>query len=214
MRIQKAIINYSYVRDNDLTEVSQLIINKLTGNTYFLNPPVTLIIVQTATDDYSTALVQAKDGTKADTADKNAKRKILEGYLSQLADYVNDTAKGDLVMLEGSGCPLSKVPEPIGILPAPESFKVSEGDDPGEAKIEFDVVDRASGYVVLYRVVEEGIDTPPDAEWQRKSLNKATGLITGMQSGKKYEFKAAARSAEADEIEQYNFTEPVQKYIQ
>jgi hypothetical protein len=213
MRIQKAIINYSYVRDNDLTEVSQLIINKLTGNTYFLNPPVTLIIVQTATDDYSTALVQAKDGTKADTADKNAKRLILEGYLSQLADYVNDTAKGDLVMLESSGCPLSKPPEPIGILPAPESFKVSEGDDPGEAKIEFDVVDRASGYLVLYRVVE-GIEVPPDAEWQRKHLSKATGMITGLPSGAKCEFKAAATSPEADEIEQYNFTEPIEKYIQ
>ena len=214
MRIQKAIISYAHVRDNDLTEVSQLIVDRLTGNTYFPTPPVLLATVQTSIDDYSAANVKAQDGTKMDTANKNAKRKILEGQLAQLADYVNDTAKGDLVMLESSGCPLTKVPEPIGILPAPESFDVSEGEDPGEAKIDIQVVPRASGYLVLYRVVEEGIDTPPDAEWQRKSLNKATGLITGLQSGKKCEFKAAARSAEADEIEQYNFTEPVQKYIQ
>ena len=214
MRIQKAIISYAHVRDNDLTEVSQLIVDRLTGNTYFPTPPVLLATVQTSIDDYSAANIKTQDGTKMDTADKNAKRKILEGQLAQLADYVNDTAKGDLVMLESSGCPLSKVPEPIGILPAPESFDVSEGEDPGEAKIDIKVVPKATGYLVLYRVVEEGVDTPPDAEWQRKSLNKATGLITGLPSGKKCEFKAAARSAEADEIEQYNFTEPVQKYIQ
>jgi len=214
MRIQKAIINYSYVRDNDLPEVSQLIVDKLTANPDFPTPVPPLATVQTSITDYSTALVKCKDGTKQDTADKNAKREILEGNLAQLADYVNDTAKGDLVMLEGSGCPLSKQPEPIGILPAPESFKVSEGEDPGEAKIEFDVVDRASGYLVLYRVVEEGIGPPPDAEWQRKTLSKSTGVITGLPSGKKCEFKVAARSAEADEIEQYDFTEPIEKYIQ
>ena len=214
MKKQKAKIDFTSVRDNDLTEVGQLIVDRMTGNTFFPTPPVLLATVQTSIDDFSAANVKAQDGTKMDTADKNAKRKILEGQLSQLADYVNDTAMGDLVMLESSGCPLSKVPEPIGILPAPESFDVSEGNDPGEAKIDIKVVPRATGYLVLYRVVEEGIGPPPDAEWQRKSLNKATGLITGMQSGKKYEFKAAARSAEADEIEQYNFTEPIQKYIQ
>ena len=214
MRIQKAKIDYTDIRDNDLTEVSQLIVDKLTGNPHFLTPIPTLIVVQTSITDYSTALVKCKDGTKQDTADKNAKREILEGNLAQLADYVNDTAKGDLVMLEGSGCPLTKVPEPIGILPAPESFEVSEGEDPGEAKIKIKTVDRASGYLVLYRVVEEGVGPPPDAEWQRKHLSKATGMITGLPSGKKCEFKAAATSAEADEIEQYNFTEPIEKYIQ
>ena len=214
MRKQRAIISYAHVKDNDLTEVGQLIVDRLTGNTNFPNPTPTLIVVQASITDYSMALVKSKDGSKQDTADKNAKRKILEQNLSELANYVNTTAKGNLVMLESSGCPLTKIPEPIGILPAPESFDVSEGEDPGEAKIDIKVVPRASGYLVLYRVVEEGVGPPPDAEWQRKSLNKATGLITGLPSGKKCEFKAAARSAEADEIEQYNFTEPIQKYIQ
>ena len=67
---------------------------------------------------------------------------------------------------------------------------------------------------MLYRVIEEGVGPPPDAEWQRKNLSKTTGTITGLQSGKKYEFKAAARSAESDETEQYDFTEPIEKYIQ
>ena len=214
MRIQKAKIDYTDIRDNDLTEVSQLIVDKMTANPHFPTPIPTLIVVQTSITDYSTALVKCKDGTKQDTADKNAKREILEGNLAQLADYVNDTAKGDLVMLEGSGCPLTKQPEPIGILPTPESFDVSEGEDPGEVKIKIKTVDRASGYLVLYRVVEEGVGVPPDAEWQRKTLSKATGIITGLPSGKKCEFKAAARSAEADVLEQYNFTEPVEKYVQ
>ena len=211
MRKQKAIIDYSKVKDNDLNELAQLIVDKMTGNPDFLTPTPTLIVVQASVTDYSGALVKSKDGTKQDTADKNAKRLILEENLAELADYVNDTAKGELVMLEGSGFPLTKIPEPVGILLPPEPFEVSEGENPGEVKIKINVDKKATDYIVLFAQ-----DPPPanDAEWQSKTFSKATGLITGLESGKKYVFKAAATSAEANEVGLYNFTEPVEKYVQ
>jgi len=214
MRKQKAVIDYTQFRENDLPEIAQLIVDKLTANPHFPSPEPTLAVVQGSITDYSTALIKSKDGTKQDTADKIAKRKILEGHLSQLADYVNDTAQGDLVMLESSGCPLTKPYEPVGILPPPESFEVSETGNPGEVYIKISTVKKASGYLVLY-YFEEDFDTiPPDSKWHRRNLSKATGIIKGLPSGKKCIFKATALSPEANEIEQYNFTEPKDKYIQ
>ena len=215
MKKQKAIIDFSRVRDNDLTEAATLIHEKLNANPDFPTPSPTLPVFLTAIDDYSAALVKAKDGTKQDTADKNAKRKILEGMMADLGNYVNTIADGDLVKLEGSGFPLTKVPAPIGILEQPSLFRVGEGIDPGTVKIEMGLVPRATGYIVLYYEVRSDGSVPgSDSEWQSKLFSKTTGLITGLKSGKKYVFKSAATSPEANSINLYNFTEPVEKFVQ
>lgn len=211
MKKQKARIDFSRVPDNDLTELAQLIYNKMFGNPDFPNPTPTLIVFQTSITDYSDALIKAKDGTKQDTAEKNSKRKALEENLSILGDYVNDTAKGDVVKLEGSGFPLTKVPEPVGILPPPESFDVTVCKNPGDVKIKISVVKRASGYIVLFAKVPPPVN---DAEWQSKTFSMSRGLITGLESGKKYVLKAAAASREANKIGLYNFTEPVEVIVQ
>ncbi len=215
MKKQKAIIDFTRVRDNDLTETATLIHEKLNANPDFPTPSPTLPVFLTAIEDYSNALVKAKDGTKQDTADKNAKRKILEGMMADLGNYVNTIADGDLVKLEGSGFPLSKVPAPVGVLEQPSIFRVGEGIDPGTVKIEIGLVPRATGYIVLYyEVRSDGTVPGSDAEWQSKLFSKTTGLITGLKSGKKYVFKSAATSPEANTINLYNFTEPVEKFVQ
>ena len=61
---------------------------------------------------------------------------------------------------------------------------------------------------------QDGVEPPPDAQWQSKAFSKATGLITGLQSGKKYAFKSAATSPEANKIGLYNFTEPIERFVQ
>ncbi|MFA7360472.1 MAG: hypothetical protein WC139_05485 [Candidatus Kapaibacterium sp.] len=60
----------------------------------------------------------------------------------------------------------------------------------------------------------DGSEPPPDAQWQSKTFSKASGLITGLHSGKKYIFKSAATSPEANKISLYNFTEPVERFVQ
>ena len=215
MKKQKAIISFAHVKDNDLTEYSQLIHDKLTANPHFPTPTPTLILLQTGITDYSKALIKSKDGTKQDTADKNAKRLVLEGYLSTLGNYVNLTADGDLVMLEGSGFPLTKIPEPVGILLPPKSFEVTEGENPGSVNIEISPMEKAEGYIVLYFPLgADGIAPANNSEWHSKIFSKATGIITGLTSGIKYIFKAASTSTEANAINLYNFTEPVEKFIQ
>jgi hypothetical protein len=215
MKKQKAVIDFTRVKDNDLTETSMLVHKKLSANPDFPTPSPTLTVFLAAIEDYSTALVKAKDGTKQDTADKNAKRKILEEMLADLGNYVNITADGDLVKLEGSGFPLTKIPEPVGILEQPKSFKVTDGIEPGSVTVENSVVAKATGYIVLYYEVKtDGIIPANDSEWQSKVFSKASGLITGLKSGKKYVFKSAATSSEANAINLYNFCEPIERFVQ
>ncbi|MFZ4592301.1 MAG: hypothetical protein ACOYN6_14970 [Ignavibacteria bacterium] len=215
MRKQKAIIDFSKVKDNDLTEVAQVIWTKLTGNPDFTTPIPPLSSLKSAIDDYSGALITSKDGTKQDTAIKNANRAALLEILTDLGNYVNMTADGDLVRLEGSGYPLTKVPSPIGILEQPATFKVLDGIDPGSVKIENSVVAKATGYIVLFYQIKDGVAPPlNDSEWQKCLFSKTTGLITGLKSGCKYMFKSAATSPEANKITLYNFTEPIERFVQ
>lgn len=215
MRKQKVRIDFAHTKDNDLAENSQLIHDKLNGNPYFPFPPVTMADLQIAIDKFSTALIKSKDGTKKDTADKNAKRKILEDMLGEIGNYINFTANGDLVMLEGTGFPLAKVKAPVGILPQPKSFKVSDGFDPGAVKVEISFVEKAKGYIVLYYEAKTSGRIPAnDSEWQSKLFSKTKGIITGLKSGSKYVFKTAATSARSNETNLYNFTETIERFVQ
>ena len=149
MRVQKAIVSFTKVRDSEIANTAQNIVNKMTINPYFTDPQPPLTTIQEYIAAYSTALVKAKDGSKEDTANKNACRLTLETALFKLGNYVNLVAEHDVVKLDSSGFPVSKLPEPIGILEAP-TLTVHYGNNPGELIIEISVVPKASGYIVLY----------------------------------------------------------------
>ena len=118
MRAQKAVINFSRVKDNTLANAAQHIVIKMTGNTNFTAPNPSLETLQIAITLYAAALIKAKDGSKVDTADKNAKRRQLEALLYSLGSYVNMTVGSDLVKLDSSGFNLTKMYGPVGILDA------------------------------------------------------------------------------------------------
>ena len=90
MKTQKALINFSRSKDHDLAHEAQNIVSKLTNNANFTNPTPSLATVQAAITAYNDALVVGNDGSKADTANKNAQRDALESCLSALAVYVNN----------------------------------------------------------------------------------------------------------------------------
>ncbi|MEI6055975.1 MAG: hypothetical protein WCR55_07945 [Lentisphaerota bacterium] len=211
MRTQRAVTSFTKFKDNDLFELSQSIVNKMTKNIDFPTPIPTLIVVQAAVKAYSDALLKCQDGTKQDTANKNAKREILENNLSHLGAYINSIAEGNLTMIDGSGFPVTKIPEPVGIPPAPEYLKLTPGDTPGVMYADIGIVSRALSYIVIFSQdpIPEKID-----DWHAKTFSKSTGVITGLVRGKKYTFMAAATSAESNKTSFYNFTKPIEIYIQ
>ena len=209
MKTQKARISFVRVIDHELAIVGQNIVNKMTTNVNFSDPKPTLMSVQELIINYSDALLKAKDGSKLDTAYKNACRLNLENALSILGSYVNLTAEADVVKLESSGFPLSKIPEPIGILKAP-TITVTYGNNPGEIHIECSVIHNASGYLILYSPLPAPAD---NNEWYSKQWSSSKGTLTQLKSEIKHVFKAAAMSTEANKTGIYNFSDPVEKMV-
>ncbi len=209
MRTQKAIVSFTKVRDSELANTAQNIVNKMTTNPYFTDPQPPLTTIQDYIAAYSAALVKAKDGSKEDTANKNACRLTLETALFTLGNYVNLVAENDVVKLESSGFPLSKLPEPIGILEAPH-LTVSYGKNPGELIIEISVVPKASGYIVLYSPLPAPAD---NNEWYEIVFSGTRGTLTRLKSETKYVIKVAAISTEANKMGVYNFSDPVEKLV-
>ena len=206
---QKALINCSNLKDNELINYAQNIFSKLTGNTSFLTPQPTLQALQGLITAYSAAFVKAIDGNKADTANKNATRLSLETALSTLANYVNLTANYDLVKLESSGFTISKLPESVGILDAP-NLKIDYGNNSGEVNYEITSTPNASGYIILYTPLPAPAD---NSLWRSKTVSAAKGTITNLPHETKLIFKATATSSEANKMGQYNFSNPVERLV-
>ena len=209
MRVQKAIVSFTKVRDSEIANTAQNIVNKMTINPYFTDPQPPLITIQEYIIAYSTALVKAKDGSKEDTANKNAWRLTLETALFKLGNYVNLVAEHDVVKLDSSGFPVSKLPEPIGILEAP-TLTVHYGNNPGELIIEISVVPKASGYIVLYSTLPAPAD---NKEWYETVFSSTRGTLSNLKSETKQVIKAAAISSEANKMGVYNFSDPVEKWV-
>ena len=89
MKTQKAIISFSDVKDNDLVNIAQKIVDKMTNNLNYTAPQPDLSTVQGAILAYSAALVKCKDGNKEDTANKNALRFELENALDVLTFIIS-----------------------------------------------------------------------------------------------------------------------------
>ncbi|MEI6057344.1 MAG: hypothetical protein WCR55_14970 [Lentisphaerota bacterium] len=211
MKKIKSLISFRRFKDLELTEISQTIINKLTDNAYYPSPTPSLDILQAASQDYSESLAKCKFGSKEDTAIKNEKRYFLEKHLSTISNYVNSIADGNIAKLESSGFPLTSPPQKIGILSAPAFIKISEGENPGEVYFNISLIKKAASYKVAYALAPTSPDTKLD--WQEKLSSSHTGWISGLESGKKYSFKATATSPEANSLGLYNFTAPVEKFI-
>ncbi|MEI6056563.1 MAG: hypothetical protein WCR55_10955 [Lentisphaerota bacterium] len=211
MKKQKANIDFTRVKDTELAQTARIIVANMSNNPNFSVPLPTLTVVHDATEDYYEALLKCSDGTKQDTAIKKVKRSVLSAHLAHLGNYVNYIAEGNIVKLDSSGFPLSKIPTPVGILNAPDYIKVIDGGNPGCVWVDIGIVRKATGYIVLFALCPAPEE---NKDWQSKLFSKSSGLMLGLQSGKKYAFKASATSTRANKINSYHFTQPVERFIQ
>ncbi|NCU06235.1 MAG: hypothetical protein GXC73_19945, partial [Chitinophagaceae bacterium] len=129
--MKKVINNFARVPDGILESKTHSIISSMTGNAHFPTPTPTLAQLETAADNYSSALVKAGTGNRADVADKNAKRQVLIDVLTSLGMYVTFAANGDVVALLSSGFEISKDRQPA-VITKPEIVRLENGLSSGE----------------------------------------------------------------------------------
>ncbi len=122
-------------RDKDANLIARVrvIMAAMTGNDNYPDPAPTLAVVETALNEFATAVIEADDGGKALTCRKNDKRKALVLLIRALACYVTAACNGDYAVLLTSGFPTHKPTHSrVGQLKAPAMLTITLGLHSGE----------------------------------------------------------------------------------
>src|SRR5947199_2178686 len=101
--ILRVSLSFARLPDAELDNFAQGVIAGMTGNAAYASPPVTLVNLQTARNDFTAKIAAAQTGGPPDTAAKNNSRQTLLGLLRQLASYVQINCNNDMATLPGSG---------------------------------------------------------------------------------------------------------------
>ena len=188
-------LGFGRYTDSNLLVVAQAILTAMTGNPFFASPP-SLAILQTAINDYATALSAAQEGGKTNVATKNAKKDALIVLLVNLGNYVAFTAAGDVVAMTSSGIPLSKTREPYPPLETPVITKLEDGVNSGEIRVFIKAMKAARSY--LYQYTQDPLSE--SSEWLSQSSTLSKVVISGLEIGKKYWFRVIAYGNNEQEV--------------
>ncbi len=207
--MQKVIISFRKVNEDALNELADQIIVKLTGNVNFPNLPFSAAQITNAKNVYEAALAKSKDGSTKDTTDKKNKRKDMEKMLHDNGQYINLIAQGDMLMLTGTGYPLSNPRTPVGILDAPPQPKLRTDNTPRVLKVNVKANNKAKIYVYLL-ARDPAPAKPEDEGWRRITDTASSIVIRNLESGQRYRVRVAYKATE----DTLRFSEPVSIIVQ
>lgn len=180
--------DFSRLSDADLEIKAQAIVSAMTNNPSFVTPNPTLDGISATITNYSMALSKAQTRDKAEIANKNTRRALLEGMLTLLAGYVIHTAATNEAALVSSGFDLVKQPSNLPPIGAPENFSVINGVNEGEVVCSVDRVIGAKSYIHEYTVDP----ITPTSEWAQQFTTTRKRTIANLTPGQKYWFRVAA----------------------
>ncbi len=205
MRKQKVITNYTRTRQDALATVTQAMHDALDANPDFPALPVLMAAYQALIDDYKLKLATAEHGTPLQTAEKNASKSLLLQATSKNGVYINATANGDEVKLQGSGYTMARIPQPVGPFAVPTVFTVLPDRQPGRGNIEFGGQPGAAYLIRYTKDVNVDRNLWPTTIETRRSFS-----VDGLVSGDRYTFIGAYKGAS----NVLNFTAPVEVVVQ
>ena len=188
----KILVDFSHYRDAELDQKANFIIGSMSGNAAFPDPVPDIAAITMANDEYITARRDAETGDHEKIAIKNQKRAILEDLLGKLGLYVQANGKNDEAILISSGFSLKKDREPVGMLPKPTGFSV-HATEQGMVQLDLNAIKGADSYRFEYRL-------PEDPNWTVRISTKSDLLLTGLESGKQYEFRVAGIGSNPERV--------------
>jgi hypothetical protein len=185
--MNKVLINFTRFGDAAFEAKTQTIVEHMTGNTNFPTPVPAITVVADASDAYTSALITASTGNRADIAAKNQQRADLEELLRLLASYINFTADGDRSKLLTTGYDVSKEKTPV-VITKPENITVTNGMNAGDLVVSVKAVKGAISYVHEYANEADFAV----GKWQSVTASQRKYIFTELESGKKYYCRVAA----------------------
>jgi hypothetical protein len=186
--MQKALIDFSDYKEDEIDTAARLIQTEMTTNAAtYPSPPVTILTLKSQIDTYELVLEKPVYATR--TADLGAARTLLNTTLRNNGIYVNTVADGDLVILGQSGYPVSKLPSPVGDLPAPVSVIIKNAG-PLSFSFDIDTIEHAAGYLLALTPADNN-ELDPNL-WRIVWSSRHTRTVGGNTRGTEYKFAACA----------------------
>ena len=174
-------------RESDLVLTSERVLDEMTGNPDYPNPPAELAELKKEVPEFQTAHVNALSGDKKKVSIKNDKKAIILALLQVLADYVTVTSKGDRTLILSGGFDVAGENGSRNAVPSIETLEVDLGQ-PGVAITRIKNVSGIKAYVHQYTKEAPGVLT----EWFGEGSSNGTHTFTGLSSDKRYWFRVVA----------------------
>jgi hypothetical protein len=185
--MNRVLITYKKSQ-NDLTVISQRVIENMENNPVFPDPPTALAELKILLPEFQTALVDAEGRDKTMMSIKNDKKAIVLTLLEELAMYVTATCNGDRTQMLSSGFDvISESRSGKNRTPAIEKLEVALGP-PGVATTRARNVTGAVAFVHQYTKDPPGKNT----EWIGEGWSQGSYTFEGLSSDKRYWFRVVA----------------------
>ena len=203
MRKSKVVLDFVKLLVAIKVEFYLNVIDKLTGNIYFVTSDVPLSALSTAVANIQTAMLAAEDGGY--TAKSHLKDVVKEAddLFTREARYVNRISNGDETMLLSSGFHVSKQPTPFNKPP----IAAIDGEHIGSVKL----VGKqdAHGRACIWQLYKGSI-LQEDAIWVTiATTTSATYIHEGLESAQYYYFRMAIVTPDGTT----DFCEPIRKLV-
>ncbi len=203
MRKSKVVLDFVKLLVAIKVEFYLNVIDKLTGNIYFVASDVPLSALSTAVANIQTAMLAAEDGGY--TAKSHLRDVVKEADLLYIreARYIDRISNGDETMILSSGFHASKQPTPFNKPP----IAATDGEHIGSVKL---VGKQApNGRSCIWQMYKGTVLTE-DAVWVTiATTTAATYIHQGLESAQYYFFRMAIVTPEGTT----DFCEPIRKLV-
>ena len=172
-------------RESDLVRTSNRIIEEMTDNPDFPDPPPALAELKKEVPEFQEVHTNALSGDKKQVSIKNDKKVIILALLQALADYVTVKSKGERTLIISGGFDVpSETNSTRNQPPSIEKLEVELGQA-GEATTRIKNVKNAKAYVYQYTTEPPGLNTV----WSSEFTSQGSHTFQGLSSVKQYWFR-------------------------
>ena len=187
-------LGYDGLSDKDVATQGVAVVDGMTNNPKFVNPPVNPADLKTQVETFASLIAAAADGSKKAITERKKQRAVVVKMLRQLGHWVEANCNDDAATLQSSGyqqqaTPVRNAsPQPLD---GPPTFKLENGPNSGQVVLRGKPVFKAVSYTVHYAPM--GSDGKPGS-WTEMSPVTVIRSITvnGLTPGTTYAFQVRA----------------------
>jgi hypothetical protein len=186
---------------------AESIVACMTGNENFPYPDPTLSDLTKAYKDLETKYNEvqiARQTAQQKTAEMNASELELDSKLTHLATYVENKAKGNVIVIKSAGMDVRADSVPVGLPAKTEILYLTEAGHNGELKLKWSKVRGAKSYNI--EISDNSKKSPAWTVFDTTTKTKA--VIRNLTSGTRYCFRVQAIGAAG----KGPYSEPITKF--